>query len=228
MNKFVENFDNTQNVTSTLYPVNLSTVDDFILIEKLSELFYNNYIEMRNEKSDIVKLAKSKNYFGISENYFDKYEKLGFKEGKGIFVRVQGPDANNVIEAFNEVFQAESFEKKRDIHYKYIKMKWLMEDENNVFGKFEEKFLKTQMISDPLGLHMKSSIQLIDIINNFRSLILIANAQTPYLVDAKSIMEINMLAITYGTECEFKAYGPDAIQAIEAIKEWIHGTFRHG
>ncbi len=69
------------------------------------------------------------------------------------------------------------------------------------------------------GLHMRPAMQFVDIANKFDSEITVSNAQTN--VDGKSIMQISMLAATYGSKLKIRAEGPDAQEAINALRELV-------
>jgi phosphocarrier protein HPr len=69
------------------------------------------------------------------------------------------------------------------------------------------------------GLHMRPAMQFVDIANRFDSEINVSNGETN--VDGKSIMQISMLAATCGTKLQVRAQGPDARQAIDALKELV-------
>lgn len=69
------------------------------------------------------------------------------------------------------------------------------------------------------GLHMRPAMLLVDIASKFASEIKISNAQTT--ADAKSIMQVTMLAAAAGTKLSLMAKGNDCNQAVEALKELI-------
>lgn len=69
------------------------------------------------------------------------------------------------------------------------------------------------------GLHMRPAMQFVDIANQFDSDITVSNNETS--VDGKSIMEMSMLAATCGTKLKIKAVGPDAREAINALRELV-------
>ena len=74
-------------------------------------------------------------------------------------------------------------------------------------------------IKNAEGLHMRPAMQFVDIANRFDSEINVSNGETN--VDGKSIMNISMLAATCGTKLRIKAKGPDARQAIDALRELV-------
>ncbi len=69
------------------------------------------------------------------------------------------------------------------------------------------------------GLHMRPAMQFVDTASGFESEIKVSNDQTE--VDGKSIMQMSMLAATYGTKLKLRAEGCDACEAIEALRELV-------
>ncbi len=69
------------------------------------------------------------------------------------------------------------------------------------------------------GLHMRPAMQFVDVASKFDSEIKVSNADT--VVDAKSIMQMTMLAATFGTKLTVRAEGLDAEKAAEAIRELV-------
>lgn len=69
------------------------------------------------------------------------------------------------------------------------------------------------------GLHMRPAMQFVDVASKFDSEIKVSNAGT--VVDAKSIMQMTMLAATYGTKLTVRAEGVDAEKATSAIRELV-------
>lgn len=69
------------------------------------------------------------------------------------------------------------------------------------------------------GLHMRPAMQFVDIANQYQSDIKVSNSETT--VDGKSIMQMSMLAATYGTTLVIRAEGPDAAESIEALRELV-------
>ncbi len=74
-------------------------------------------------------------------------------------------------------------------------------------------------IKNAEGLHMRPAMQFVDIANRFDSDITVGNGETN--VDGKSIMQISMLAATCGTRLRIKAEGPDAQEAVNALRELV-------
>ncbi len=69
------------------------------------------------------------------------------------------------------------------------------------------------------GLHMRPAMQFVDIASQYQASISVSNTQTS--VDGKSIMQMSMLAATYGTRLKIKAEGVDARAAVEALQELV-------
>ena len=58
-------------------------------------------------------------------------------------------------------------------------------------------------------------MQFVDLANKFESNIQVSNDENT--VDGKSIMQMSMLAATYGTTLKVRAEGEDAEEAVEAL-----------
>ena len=69
------------------------------------------------------------------------------------------------------------------------------------------------------GLHMRPAMQFVDIANQYESDVTVSNEE--HGVDGKSIMQMSMLAATFGTKLRIKAEGPDAQQAIDALQKLV-------
>ena len=83
-------------------------------------------------------------------------------------------------------------------------------------------FQSELMIKNADGLHMRPAMQFVDVANQFDCDITVSNDRTS--VDAKSIMQMSMLAATCGTKLKITAAGPDAERAIEALKRLVEVT----
>ncbi len=77
----------------------------------------------------------------------------------------------------------------------------------------------TVEIKNAEGLHMRPAMQFVDIAGKFECDINVSNSENS--VDGKSIMQMSMLAATCGTKLEIKAEGPDAQEAINALRELV-------
>jgi phosphocarrier protein len=78
-------------------------------------------------------------------------------------------------------------------------------------------------IRNPEGLHMRPAMQFVDLANSFESDISVKHDDVS--VDAKSIMQMTMLAATCGTRLKITAVGSDAARAIEALHELVDNEF---
>ncbi len=85
------------------------------------------------------------------------------------------------------------------------------------------KHSATVTISNRLGLHARPAMSFVDTANGFRADIRVAKgAQT---VDGKSIMQVMMLAATKGTQLTIEAQGPDALDALTALRALVDRKF---
>ncbi|MEM8782725.1 MAG: HPr family phosphocarrier protein [Planctomycetota bacterium] len=78
-------------------------------------------------------------------------------------------------------------------------------------------------IINRLGLHARPAMSVVDVAATFSSDVKISNGTQT--VDAKSIMQIMMLAATQGTALQIHADGPDAEQAVAALKDLVDRKF---
>lgn len=69
------------------------------------------------------------------------------------------------------------------------------------------------------GLHMRPAMQFVDVANRFECDITVSNGESR--ADGKSIMQMSILAATCGTKLKVTAEGPDAQQALDALKELV-------
>ncbi|MBM44386.1 MAG: phosphocarrier protein HPr [Phycisphaerae bacterium] len=80
-------------------------------------------------------------------------------------------------------------------------------------------------ISNRLGMHARPAMILAETAQGFDSDITVRRTDQDDSVDAKSIMQLMMLAATEGTELEIKADGHDAEQAVQRLIELIKSGF---
>jgi len=80
-------------------------------------------------------------------------------------------------------------------------------------------------ISNRLGMHARPAMILAETAQAFDSEITLRRTDQDDAVDAKSIMQLMMLAATEGTELEIKADGHDAEQAVKRLIELIRSGF---
>lgn len=75
------------------------------------------------------------------------------------------------------------------------------------------------------GLHMRPAMLFVDVAGRYNSDIRVSHG--PTTVDAKSIMQMTMLAATSGTMLKIRAKGNDAQQAAEALRELVEVQMFH-
>ena len=69
------------------------------------------------------------------------------------------------------------------------------------------------------GLHMRPATQFVDVASQFDCDVTVSNDENS--VDGKSIMQMSMLAATYGTKLKIKAEGADAQKALDALRALV-------
>lgn len=69
------------------------------------------------------------------------------------------------------------------------------------------------------GLHMRPAMQFVDAANKFECDVTVSNNENS--VDGKSIMQMSMLAATYGTKLKIRTEGADAQEALDALRELV-------
>jgi len=69
------------------------------------------------------------------------------------------------------------------------------------------------------GLHMRPAMQFVDVASKYQCDIKVSNGDTK--VDAKSIMQMTMLAAICGTKLTVRAEGVDCRQAIDELQELV-------
>ena len=70
---------------------------------------------------------------------------------------------------------------------------------------------------------MRPAMLFVDLANTFESDVTVSNGDVS--VDAKSIMQMTMLAATHGTRLNIRAEGPDAQKAIESLQVLVDNQF---
>jgi len=79
------------------------------------------------------------------------------------------------------------------------------------------------VLTNKMGLHARPSTQIATTANRFTSDIQIA--KDDQLVDAKSVLELLMLAAECGSQLTITADGDDAKAAVKAIADLVEGRF---
>ena len=80
-------------------------------------------------------------------------------------------------------------------------------------------------IKNRLGLHARPAMALVDLANRYQSSVTIRRNDGDEVIDAKSIMQVMMLAATQGTQLRVEAEGPDRHEAIAAIVDLVDRQF---
>jgi phosphocarrier protein len=82
-----------------------------------------------------------------------------------------------------------------------------------------EKFEIEVEIKNAQGLHMRPAMQFVDVASRYGASITVSNGDTE--VDAKSIMQMTMLAATCGTMLKVRAEGPGSEKALDELRELV-------
>ena len=86
-----------------------------------------------------------------------------------------------------------------------------------------ERAIAKATIVNKLGLHARPAMVFVDLASTFQSEVKVS--KDDYEVDAKSIMMMMMLAAGKGSELSIVAEGPDAEQAVAALKKLVDSGF---
>jgi phosphotransferase system HPr (HPr) family protein len=86
-----------------------------------------------------------------------------------------------------------------------------------------EELTRTVTVRNKFGLHNRPSMIILRTADKFESDITIISGKKR--ADAKSIMQIVMLAATCGTSLEVRTSGPDAQQALDEICRLLESDF---
>lgn len=79
-------------------------------------------------------------------------------------------------------------------------------------------------IQNEEGLHLRPAVQFVDVANRFRSSITVSHGAVT--ADAKSVMEMTLLAAACGSRLKIRASGPDASEAIAALQALVARNFQ--
>ena len=85
------------------------------------------------------------------------------------------------------------------------------------------KITEKLLIVNKLGLHLRAAAELVKVANKFKSQTTIHHGIQN--VNAKSLMGLMTLAAAKGTELEFECDGPDAKEAMAALKQLFEHRF---
>ncbi len=81
-------------------------------------------------------------------------------------------------------------------------------------------------ISNRLGMHARPAMLLAELAQQYSAAVTVRRLDQDEAVDAKSIMQLMMLAATIGTKLEVAAQGPDASEAVSAIERLVQAGFQ--
>jgi len=82
---------------------------------------------------------------------------------------------------------------------------------------------RTVTITGKLGLHARPAAHFVKLAGTFNAEITVANKSGK--VSGKSIMGLMMLAAASGTEIKISGCGPEAVQALDALTQFVHSGF---
>jgi len=85
------------------------------------------------------------------------------------------------------------------------------------------KVIREVQIVNKMGMHARPAMQFVDIANRYQSSIQVSRDDQS--VNAKSIMELLLLAAAFGTRLTIVAEGPDAQDAVEALAQLVASKF---
>jgi phosphocarrier protein HPr len=77
---------------------------------------------------------------------------------------------------------------------------------------------RTVLIKAPLGLHARAAAKLVRVANDFESQVTLRRSDGGLSADAKSILDVLMLAASRGTALQVSVEGADEQSAIVAIE----------
>ncbi len=101
----------------------------------------------------------------------------------------------------------------------HLKSNSLAENNMNVDDSNDNTVVRDVKIKNKMGLHARPAMLLAELANKFNSDITIH--KDTQSVNAKSIMEVLLLAATQGTSLRIEARGDDAEQAANALSKLI-------
>ena len=87
----------------------------------------------------------------------------------------------------------------------------------------ERKVSRTVVVRNPQGLHLRPWGQFAKLAETFDAQVLVTNGSTQ--ADARSPMQLLMLAAVEGAELQLEAQGPAAEQAVNSLCEFIESVY---
>ena len=82
---------------------------------------------------------------------------------------------------------------------------------------------RTVELTNKMGLHARPSTQIATTASRYAAEVQIGKDDT--VVDAKSVLDLLMLAAECGSRLTISAQGPDAAEAVESIVNLVEGRF---
>jgi phosphocarrier protein len=82
------------------------------------------------------------------------------------------------------------------------------------------------LLTNAIGLHARPSVKLTKLAKTFESQIEVGLTENGPWVDAKSIVKVMAIKAARGATLYFRARGPDATEAIVALRELVALDFR--
>ena len=140
---------------------------------------------------------------------------------KSISISIQGKDTGTLVKAFDELIKAKNYEERKLIVEKYCLYSTQKEIDELRKSQNTEEIVTKAVVFSEYGFHMRSSMALVDNANKFESLLFLRVHDSPFLIDAKRIMDISFACLCCGRKVEIIAFGVDAQQAVIALKEQI-------
>jgi phosphocarrier protein HPr len=86
----------------------------------------------------------------------------------------------------------------------------------------------SSVLTNEIGLHARPSVKLTKLAKTFASRIEVAGSPEGPWVDAKSIVKVMAFRAAKGDTLHFRASGPDAEQALRALRELVDEAFHEG
>ena len=80
-------------------------------------------------------------------------------------------------------------------------------------------------ISNSLGLHARPAMTFVQCANAFTSAVRVRRCDAAEWVDGKSIMQMLLLAATYGSRIEIECIGNDGQTALDALLDLVNRRF---
>jgi phosphocarrier protein HPr len=90
----------------------------------------------------------------------------------------------------------------------------------------EARATHSALLTNAIGLHARPSVKLTKLAKTFASQIELGLAESGPWVDAKSIVKVMAIKAAKGATLYFRAEGPDAQQAIVALRELVALDFQ--